>query len=99
MTRVYELLPLFVLVLVLIVGAIRHPFKDNQPWRRMGSVVLGLAFVVWGAVAVGAGHITAWRRNTHTYSVATDPIGFWLVVVFVLTLGMVCVYRGIRGKR
>lgn len=76
-----------------------EPLKDNKPWRRLLSIALGSAFVVWGLVSIGTGHITAWRRNTHTYFVTRDPAGFWLVVGFVILLGVMYLYRGARGKR
>jgi len=99
MKELYKSLPLFVIVVVLIVSSFRRQLQDNQPWRRCGSVVLGVVFIIWGGWSIGTGHITAWRHNTHTYSVTSDPVGFWLMVGAVLALGAGCVYRGIRGRR
>jgi hypothetical protein len=76
-----------------------QPFKDNKMWRRVLSVALGSAFVVWGLVSIYKGHITAFKHYNHTFNVTRDPLGFWIVVVLVLYLGAGCIYRGIRGKR
>jgi hypothetical protein len=75
------------------------PFKDKKMWRRMLSVALGSAFVVWDLVSLYNGQITAFRRWNHTFFETRDPVGFWLVIVLVLYLGLGCIYRGIRGKK
>jgi len=95
-----QTLPFLVAILILIVGALRmQPLKDNQTWRRCLSVVFGAAFVVWGLVSIGTGHITAWRRNTQTYFAAKEPLEFWLMVSVVILLGALCVFRGIKGRK
>lgn len=99
MNEFYKSLPLFAIISYLIFSSFRRQLKDNKPWRRYGSIALGFIFIGWGFVAIGTGHITAWRRNTQTYSATSDPIGFWLVVSFVIVLGVGCIFRGIRGKR
>jgi hypothetical protein len=99
MNEFYKSLPLFAIVLVLVVSSYQRQLKDNKPWRRYGSVGLGLIFIVWVIVSIITGHITAWRNNTITYFVSKDPVGFWLVVSAVILLGIGCVYRGIRGRR
>ncbi len=76
-----------------------EPFKDNKMWRRVLSVALGFAFVVWGLISIYNGRITAFRSYNHTFYEAKDPVGFWLVIVFVLYLGVGCIYRGIKGKK
>jgi hypothetical protein len=76
-----------------------EPFKDNKMWRRVLSVAFGSAFVAWGVTSIYEGHITAFRDFNITFYKTSDPVGFWLVVAFVIYLGIGCVYRGIRGKR
>jgi hypothetical protein len=90
---------LFAFVSYLIFRSFQQQLKDDQPWRRYGSVALGLIFIVWGIVSIVTGHITAWRRYNHTYVATSDPVGFWLVVSAVIVLGIGCVYRGIKGKK
>lgn len=75
-----------------------EPLKDNQPWRRALSVVVGVAFIVWGLISIRQGRITAFRGINHTFHVTREPFAFWLVVVIVTGLGMACVYRGVRGR-
>src|SRR5579863_1373460 len=99
MNGFYQSLPLIAVVLLLIFCTILSPLQDNQPWRRIGSIALGVIFIVWGATSIFKGHITAWRRATHTYFIDHDPVGFWVVVSFVIVLGLSCVIRGIRGRR
>jgi len=76
-----------------------EPLKDNQPWRRALSVVLGVTFIIWGLVAIVQGHITAFRHHSHTFYATGEPSAFWLVVVIVIALGISCVYRGLRGRQ
>lgn len=76
-----------------------QPLKDNKLWRRMLSVVVGCAFVVWGVVSISIGHITAIRHLNYTFYMAREPVAFWLVVMVIVYLGVACIYRGIRGKR
>jgi len=76
-----------------------EPLKDNQPWRRTLSVMLGLAFILWGLVSIAQGRITAFRGINHTFHVTREPYAFWLVVGIVIALGISCVYRGLRGRR
>ncbi len=76
-----------------------QPFKDNKMWRRVLSVAFGCAFLVWGLVSIYKGHITAFRFYHHTFSATNDPLGFWIVVVLILYLGVGCIYRGVIGKR
>jgi len=65
---------------------------------RLLFVVFGSLFVVYGLVAIETGHV-AFGRAIHTREifVAKEPVGFWIVVSTVLLLGVVFVYRGIRG--
>jgi hypothetical protein len=99
MNDFYKSLPLLAVVLILVVSSYRRQLEDNKPWRRYGSIGLGLIFIGWGLVSIVTGHITAWRSNTTTYFVSKDPDGFWLMVSAVILLGIGCVYRGIRGRR
>jgi len=76
-----------------------EPLKDNQPWRRALSVVVGVAFLTWGLVSIAQGRITAFRGINHTFHVTREPYAFWLVVVIVIALGLSCLYRGFRGRQ
>jgi uncharacterized BrkB/YihY/UPF0761 family membrane protein len=76
-----------------------QPFKDNKMWRRVLSIALGSAFVIWDLVSIYNGQITAFRPWNHTHFKTSDPVGFWLVIVFILYLGLACIYRGFGGKR
>ena len=75
------------------------PLKDNQPWRRALSVVVGVAFIIWGLVSIAQGRITAFRGINHTFHVTREPYAFWLVVIIVMALGLSCIYRGFRGRQ
>jgi len=75
------------------------PLKDNQPWRRALSVVVGVAFIIWGLVSIAQGRITAFRGINHTFHVTREPYAFWLVVTIVMALGLSCIYRGFRGRQ
>jgi hypothetical protein len=100
MNQFYQSLPFLVAISLLIVGAFRmQPLKDNRPWRRCLSVAVGVAFIVWGLVSIGTGHITVWRRSTQTYFAVREPLEFWLSVTVVELLGVVCVYRGFKGLK
>jgi hypothetical protein len=74
------------------------PLKDNQMWRRALSIAMGIAFVVWAIVSIYIGHITVTHQN-FTYHATSEPFVFWLVVACIFSLGIGCVYRGIRGKK
>ena len=76
-----------------------EPLKDNQPWRRALSVVVGVAFITWGLVSIAQGRITAFRGINHTFHVTREPYAFWLVVVIVIALGLSCLYRGFRDRQ
>ena len=76
-----------------------EPLKDNQPWRRALSVVVGVAFLTWGLVSIAQGRITAFRGINHTFHVTREPYAFWLVVIIVIALGLSCIYRGFRGRQ
>jgi hypothetical protein len=100
MNKFYESLPFVAAVLFLIIRAFQmQPLKDNKPWRRFLSMAFGLAFIVWGLVSIGTGHITFLRRNTRTYFVTRDPVEFWVVVGIAIGLGVLLIYRGIIGRR
>jgi len=75
-----------------------EPLKDNQPWHRALSVALGVAFIIWGLVAITQGHITAFRHHSRTFYATRGPSAFWLVVAIVIALGIGCVYRGLRSR-
>lgn len=74
------------------------PLKDNKMWRRVLSIAVGVAFVVWAVVSIFVGHITVTHENLRYY-IGKQPFGFWLVVAFILFLGLGCIYRGIQGKK
>ena len=100
MNQFYKCLPFLVAISLVIVGAFRmQPLKDNQPWRRCLSVAGGVALIVWGLVSIGTGHITFWRSNTQNYFAAREPLKFWLSVGVVELLGVVCIYRGFKGRK
>jgi hypothetical protein len=50
-------------------------------------------------VSIGTGHITFWRSNTQNYFAAREPLKFWLSVGVVELLGVVCIYRGFKGRK
>ncbi len=58
----------------------------------------GLHIYNLGLVSIRKGHITAGRHNAHAFFVTRDPAGFWLTVGFVVLLGALCVYHGVKGK-
>jgi hypothetical protein len=100
MNEFYRTLPFLVAICFVIAGAFRmQPLKDNRPWRRCLSVAFGFAFIVWGLVSIHSGHISVWRSNTQTYFAIREPLQFWLSVGVVELLGVVCVYRGFKGRK
>ncbi len=67
--------------------------------RRLVFIALGSVFVVFGLVTIRTGHIDVARAELppHIYSAAKEPVGFWIAVSVILLLGIVFIYRAIRG--
>ena len=100
MTKFGRELVFFIAIAFLVVGAFQMPpLKDNKPWRRCLSVVVGLAGYGWALTGIFAGHITFWRNNTQTYFRALDPVEYWVAIGVIILLGSLLIYRGFRGVK
>ena len=76
-----------------------RPAKENRMWRRLLFISLGLIFVIYGLAAIDRGHIATahnWELH-HTLFATKEPVAFWIMVSVTLLVGVVFIYRGIRG--
>jgi hypothetical protein len=73
--------------------------EENKPRRNWAAIIVGLFFAVWGLLAICTGSITAGKRHSHTYYVAQDPHGFWLMVAVTFGIAAISLFFGFTGRK
>ncbi len=59
-----------------------------------GTVLFGLAFLVFGGIEILTGKIHVERKTIHR---KTNPVGFWLSLTITFALGIALVIAGLLG--